>query len=458
MKHGLGDPVWWVYAPAMLASSAGAGYGVIAHELPDLLLLGVTAGKRAQDCLLALGPDVILDDAYNNLVLATVGPFIATPQLVVWVRARLLMPLLARLGATEHYKQAYGEVPPMAARHDSTSYAEFVAMSPRYTEGSDLPPPPTRTAPDATTRATWSPETSCIPTHGREIHICVGATARQKATVEAAIDSSTYRVSMEDGGVFSIQRRYVDTPVTPEAFPMTTVSRSQLQNRCGTANGAVAPNSESLRRLSAASEANSSTTCHGCGAIPIAPYNLAICLMCAAATHVSCAAYTSGEPAQRPTPLPNREWVCHNCAERHDLPSGVVEEGSNSADGATQLLRPLPVIFTRKVPQPVRDDACTPPPSKPQLYPDIEDDTYPLADQRTLDHARSIPVRPRIDTPSYAPAKWRTFLRRWDKKYVSLAAGRCRAPSGPDFGQLASDIDDYARSIMEVTFPARSGG
>ena len=112
--HGAGDPIWWLDAPSMLMSSAGKGFEILAYHRPNLLLVRLTSSKAARRCVAALGPDVVFDLAYRNVVLLAAGPVVHTPAPCIWMRVPPLLPILFRLGALEHYHRAYGGTPAFA--------------------------------------------------------------------------------------------------------------------------------------------------------------------------------------------------------------------------------------------------------------------------------------------------------------------------------------------------------
>ena len=148
--HGAGDPIWWLDAPSMLMSSAGKGFGILAYHRLNLLLVRLTSSKAARRCVAALGPDVVSDLAYRNIVLLAAGPVVHTPVPCIWMRVAPLLPILFRLGALEHYHRAHGGTPAFATRPDVATFEDFINMGdepvPQYHRIMPHPLPPT--APD----------------------------------------------------------------------------------------------------------------------------------------------------------------------------------------------------------------------------------------------------------------------------------------------------------------------
>ena len=144
--HGAGDPIWWLDAPSMLMSSAGKGFDILAYHRPNLLLVRLTSSKAARRCVAALGPDVVFDLAYRNVVLLAAGPVVHTPAPCMWMRVAPLLPILFRLGALEHYHRAYGGTPAFATRPDVATFDDFIHTGddpvPQYRRDMPHPPPP----------------------------------------------------------------------------------------------------------------------------------------------------------------------------------------------------------------------------------------------------------------------------------------------------------------------------
>ena len=210
--HGAGDPIWWLDAPSMLMSSAGKGFEILAYHRPNLLLVRLTSYKAARRCVAALGPDVVFDLAYRNIVLLAAGPVVHTPAPCIWMRVAPLLPIVFRLGALEHYHRAYGGTPAFATRPNVATFGDFIHMGeepvPQYHCAMPHPPPPT--APDdAELDRPTNPNLAASDARdharqGQQLRRHVGPCAMQMGVISAYVppcgaQAAHFRITYEEG-------------------------------------------------------------------------------------------------------------------------------------------------------------------------------------------------------------------------------------------------------------------
>ena len=304
--HGAGDPIWWLDAPSMLMSSAGKGFDILAYHRPNLLLVRLTSSKAARRCVAALGPDVVFDLAYRNVVLLAAGPVVHTPAPCMWMRVAPLLPILFRLGALEHYHRAYGGTPAFATRPDVATFDDFIHTGddpvPQYRRDMPHPPPPLAPGEAELDRIT-NPDLAANDAHahaqqGQQLRRHVSPCTIQTAVISAYVSPSRtraahFRITYADGGLATIPVAAATEPTDPDDFPYTI---------------AAADDATAARNQQAARAAT--RTCSACGAIPTPPHTLESCFVCAAPFHASCCSPPVPHPDAHPTPRRGYEWIC----------------------------------------------------------------------------------------------------------------------------------------------------
>ena len=402
--HGAGDPIWWLDAPSMLMSSAGKGFDILAYHRPNLLLVRLTSSKAARRCVAALGPDVVFDLAYRNVVLLAAGPVVHTPAPCMWMRVAPLLPILFRLGALEHYHRAYGGTPAFATRPDVATFDDFIHTGddpvPQYRRDMPHPPPPPAPGEAELDRIT-NPDLAANDAHahaqqGQQLQRHVSPCTIQTAVISAYVSPSRtqaahFRITYADGGLATIPVAAATEPTDPDDFPYTI---------------AAADDATAARNQQAARAAT--RTCSACGAIPTPPHTLESCFVCAAPFHASCCSPPVPHPDAHPTPRRGYDWICAGCVEAHNLSGGLVISPAALPAPLQHGQQPSPPgeIPTMSVADDPRLPAATPRPVPPPLPTGAGHPLHTPADARRM---RDVPVMRATRHAQYAPAQWRDF-------------------------------------------------
>ena len=210
----------------------------IARAAGDLVLIQPTCSRATLGCIGALGPDVIFDLAYRNLVLVAAGPLIRTPEPMMWMCLVPRLPILHQLGAVQHFSEACGGAPSFAERPGTITYIELTTADwtadlptriPVYSPDMHVPPPPDTAPTDEVGRMLVAD----MPSHDRQRYTRVGSNVIRRispsctmcATVENYLPATTntgahFTLQYADGGRERISPAVLDVSPEPDAYTL----------------------------------------------------------------------------------------------------------------------------------------------------------------------------------------------------------------------------------------------